>query len=668
MPLPGWALLPAWAFVELFFVRGIWIENFDTAPLATIGAGIGTGVGVALAMRLLGFEARLADRAAASEDDARNPALGIAERAIEMGNVDAAWKALSDAHTEAPRDEAVSLAFWHLACDQGRVDEAVSAIGPVLIDRLRRGATAEAVGYWKILVDSGCRLDLAPAALVKLGEGLLDDGHPEVALDTLARALDHEKGLPTALAQRVVRVARDLDPGLTHRAAAIALSDPQLDPATRESLEALADEVRAAIPAEPPASARPASPVAEAPVAAAEPPASETTRYPIDSDIDLHGTDELTDPEEFEAMNASLGAALAQPEEVDPNALSLASLERELAGDLGLEDGEELTDPEAWNDPGLRADLGAEPELGSSELFDRDALAGGYAENAHLDAGALSADALSQEPSPPLAGVGSPSDTAPLPPLGSDPGRLGAAGAVHENLGRPAAGPAPAPDPALPLAPLGTTPLAAIDDDLLDGPNSDTAPLAAATAQVTPPAAAPPPAAPAPPAPAAPATAAPASPFGDDDLETDLDIGTPTLRSLKLVVGVPIGVKSDALEVEVEGRGASRVPFARIEAVAVAAVAGLSDKPVLIIDLVLNWLADPADPLKVVRFHSNRFNPMTVVPSAGSAVEALKRIVAGTLKRSGGTPLPDARAVAGAPFPRYRDAATYEREVLGAKT
>jgi hypothetical protein len=203
-----------------------------------------------------------------------------------------------------------------------------------------------------------------------------------------------------------------------------------------------------------------------------------------------------------------------------------------------------------------------------------------------------------------------------------------------------------------------------MEDDLLGGPNSDTAPLGAAPA----PAPAPTAPAPAPPAPAAPAPAATASPFGDDDLETDLDIGTPTLRSLKLVVGVPIGVKPDALEVEVEGRGASRVPFARIEAVAVAAVAGLSDKPVLVIDLVLNWLADPAEPLKVVRFHSNRFNPMTVVPSAGSAVEALKRIVAGTLKRSGAAPLPDANAVAGAPFPRYRDAATYEREVLGAKT
>ena len=154
--------------------------------------------------------------------------------------------------------------------------------------------------------------------------------------------------------------------------------------------------------------------------------------------------------------------------------------------------------------------------------------------------------------------MGSPSDTAPLPPLGSDPGRLGA---VHANLGRPAAGPAPARDPDGPLAPLGTTPLAAMDDDLLGGPSADTAPLGTAPARApAPPVAAAPAAAPAPPA-AAPSDFA-ASPFGDDDLETDLDIGAPVLRSLKLVVGVPIGVKSDALEVEVEGRGASRVPFA----------------------------------------------------------------------------------------------------------
>jgi hypothetical protein len=144
--------------------------------------------------------------------------------------------------------------------------------------------------------------------------------------------------------------------------------------------------------------------------------------------------------------------------------------------------------------------------------------------------------------------------------------------------------------------------------------------------------------------------------------------GERSLRRLKLVVGVPLGAKPQALEVEVEGRGASRVPFDRIEAVAVAAVSGLSEKPVLIVDLVLNWLADPSEPLKIVRFHSNRFDPCALVPNASSSLDALRRLVAGILKRSGAAPLPNAAAAAGSPFARYPDAATYEREVLGAES
>ena len=162
--------------------------------------------------------------------------------------------------------------------------------------------------------------------------------------------------------------------------------------------------------------------------------------------------------------------------------------------------------------------------------------------------------------------------------------------------------------------------------------------------------------------------ATPVVDLGGDRAEADLDIGGGSLRRLKLVVGVPVGAKSRALEVEVEGKGASRVPFERIEAVAVAAVSGLSEKPVLIVDLVLNWLDDPTAPLKVVRFHSNRFDPMAIVPKATSPLDALRRLVAGIVKQSGAAPLPGEDAIAGSPFVRYPDSASYEREVLGAES
>jgi membrane associated rhomboid family serine protease len=689
-PVPGALLWPAWAVLEIGFVRGLGIDPLGTLPLATLGVGLVTGVGCAVAMHVLGLELQPAVAQTKVVAPAHHPALEIARSALEINDTTAAWTALSAAHAEAPRDEEVSLALWKIAIEQGRVSEVVEVIAPILQDRLRKGGIAEATAWWRVLVEHDCRAQLVPAALVKLAEGLLDEGHPDIALDALQQAIANPKRMPTALAQRVVRIARDLDPALTHRAAAIALADPQLEPETRIALEALADEVRAAIPRAP-ATAPVASPVepTRTPITAqtmaqttaqttaqnsAATTAPEKVRQPEPtrsafesiesdvSDIDLHHTADLTDPEQFAAENASLGAnrSVTSPDE-DRNALSISSLERELAGDLGFNDGEELSapDPEGWNDPGMRPELVSEPvDASSPALFDRGGLPAEYVDNAHLEAGALSADSLAQAAvASPLAG--SRTDTAPLAPLESGAARSPGVEARTQALGKvklvAAIKEHPTDYPALP--PLGARSLSSLDDDVAEPsrvvdpkpePEADTSPITQLAAVV--------------PEPAPPAGGL----FGTEELETDLDLGPMRLRTLKLVVGVPIGAKARSLEVEVEGRGVSCVPFDRIEAVAVAAVAGLSEKPVLVIDLVLNWLADPEEPLKVVRIHSNRFDPLKLAPKAGSSVDALRRIVAGILKQSGATALPNPQAAAGSPFSRFADSASYEREVLGA--
>jgi hypothetical protein len=168
-----------------------------------------------------------------------------------------------------------------------------------------------------------------------------------------------------------------------------------------------------------------------------------------------------------------------------------------------------------------------------------------------------------------------------------------------------------------------------------------------------------------------PATQAPKALPREDDLDIDgpldsFDIAG-DLRPLKIVQGVPIGMKETVLEVEIDGRGASKIPFDRIEAVALAAVAGISSKPVLIIDLVLNWMGPSDEPMKLIRLHSNRFNPKRLAPSATSPVAALQQLVAHVIEQSGATPLPNASAAEGRPFASYGDVASYEREVLGGE-
>jgi hypothetical protein len=127
---------------------------------------------------------------------------------------------------------------------------------------------------------------------------------------------------------------------------------------------------------------------------------------------------------------------------------------------------------------------------------------------------------------------------------------------------------------------------------------------------------------------------------------------------------VPVGLDDEALTIEVDGGAKTRIPLSRIEAVAAGAVQGLADKPVLVVDLALNWLAVPDEPLKVVRLRSDQFDPRAVMPGRDSALDALRSLLDALLSRSGATPLPGRDAALGNPFASFGDLGSYGRDVL----
>jgi membrane associated rhomboid family serine protease len=602
--IPGWLLLPVWGFIEYFFVRGVWIDNLDGLPLVVHGAAVALGVVGAIGLKMFGIERKLVDMEPEDDESRLNPALNRAARLSEAGKHEEAFQVLDAAWSESRKDITVALAFWTAAKQTGNVEAAAPAILPVIRNEIRRGSVKEATRYWRELILAVPDWPAESTLLIRMGESLLDEGHPEDAVVTLRRAVEHPDGLGTALAQRVVRIARDLDPGLTQQAASIALDDVSLDPGTRASLEMLCAEVRASAPP-----AMEAPKVAPAPEPApVEPTTQETTEFPVDSDIDLNHTSELTDPDEFHELTMGAppdGHAVSpDPEEIDPNALSIQSLEREFSGDFGLED-RAAGDPESWNDPNALKGIGSDGSETDPMIMDELGSPGGHADDSYLDQGALSGDALSQEPEL--------DDDPHSSPLVSD------APAASSGTLRPLGG---EPEPSAPdaLPPLGQTAEPEPADDAL----------------------------------------------GMGVLDDDLAIGG-TLRRLKLLEGVPVAAVDGVLEVEIGGKGKSRVPYDRVEAVAVAAVSGLSARPVIIVDLVLNWLAMDDEPLKVIRLYSNRFNPMRLSAEAASPLDALKDFARDVMQQAGATALPDAGAVAGAPFATFESLDAYQRDVLMAE-
>ena len=134
-------------------------------------------------------------------------------------------------------------------------------------------------------------------------------------------------------------------------------------------------------------------------------------------------------------------------------------------------------------------------------------------------------------------------------------------------------------------------------------------------------------------------------------------------RELALVSATPLELDAEGLHIDAGG-AKKRMRFDRVEAIAVAAVHGLSDKPIIVVDLVLNWMSLADEPLRVVRLRGDRFDPRRLVPGSPSPLEAMRRFIELLLRATDATPLPDLQSVKGLPFAAYGSPGEYNRTVL----
>jgi hypothetical protein len=140
--------------------------------------------------------------------------------------------------------------------------------------------------------------------------------------------------------------------------------------------------------------------------------------------------------------------------------------------------------------------------------------------------------------------------------------------------------------------------------------------------------------------------------------------GVPRFAAVKLVEASPTSFESDTLRLRVsEGRKA-KVEYAKIDAVAAALVRGLAPKPVLVIDLLLNWSEFEEVPLRVIRLCSTGFDPRVLIAGVEDPTEAYRALVSRILDASDAIALPDPEAARGRPFRVFEDLASYQRAVL----
>jgi hypothetical protein len=160
--------------------------------------------------------------------------------------------------------------------------------------------------------------------------------------------------------------------------------------------------------------------------------------------------------------------------------------------------------------------------------------------------------------------------------------------------------------------------------------------------------------------------------FESDDPAPDSEfeappVFAPAARPLRVMEAVPLRLRDDAISLDVDGRGKTRLRFERVQAVSTGAVRGIGAKPVLLVDLALNWDDAAGRPLQVVRLRSDRFDPRRLVAGEAKPTEALRRLVETLVDAAGAAPLPDRETACGRPrFAVHESLDAYERDVLGA--
>jgi hypothetical protein len=211
--------------------------------------------------------------------------LSDARREYEASEIERAFAVLSAVRRRDPDDEESALLMWEIGRDAGHPDEAENALLHVIRRELERGDDLCAATHWVALRKSVEVTAAEPSLLLRIAPALERAGQTALCLEALRSALPSAASSGCgAIAARVARCARRLDRALAEEALWVALSDPQLDPALRNTLEreraeiyaadAAADAQRPALDTEP-------EPSAEAAAASApEAPACERTAAP----------------------------------------------------------------------------------------------------------------------------------------------------------------------------------------------------------------------------------------------------------------------------------------------------------------------------------------------------------------------------------------------------
>lgn len=255
---PAWLMLPLWFGNELLnasVMDALMPGGGGVAHWAHVG-GFAFGVVGALAIRKLRIEERFIRASIDSKVTlVSNEAIDRALDARAKGNPEVAYEILSEELRQNRSNYDAALAMWDIARELGRTDDAAPAMAGVVRHDVKNGNFEQGLERVREMDARAPSAPIEPLVLLRLGNALVERGMMEGARLVLRKAVaDVGAAIPTAVALRLARLARDVDPEAARRAARVALDSPELDPVDRVDLERLLAELGGPTSSEPVAS------------------------------------------------------------------------------------------------------------------------------------------------------------------------------------------------------------------------------------------------------------------------------------------------------------------------------------------------------------------------------------------------------------------------------
>jgi membrane associated rhomboid family serine protease len=248
----AWIMLPLWFGQQLFMalMTGGGGSGEGVAYWAHVG---GFAVGVAAATLVEKFEVEqrwIAPQIEGkiSETLVSNEAVERALEAQAAGDAERAFEMLAEELRRAPHNHDAAVAFWIVAVELERPDEAAPALLRVIQRELGSAEVELALSRWSEL-ESRCKhVDLNAQLALRLAHALDERQHRDEAAATLRRALLAAGSRPgAALALRIAALAAEVDPAVARAAARLALEQEDLGPEERVEATRLLDGSATAI-------------------------------------------------------------------------------------------------------------------------------------------------------------------------------------------------------------------------------------------------------------------------------------------------------------------------------------------------------------------------------------------------------------------------------------